>query len=113
LKGTAQEPLSAADRCYQAVAYTPLELLARAALQLNLDSDAIRATFERYDDFLALLSDEDKRRRLKRLTFEESGEEEVFQEVRALGHKFQAALDDVFVNKPSVVSELILKYGIF
>jgi hypothetical protein len=95
---------------------TPLALFA----ELFLEDDRLNAVASRmfgtYDEFLAILDDDEKRRHLDGLSQpEEVATDPVYQRVRELGHEFQGALDSVFfdpVGCPQLY-ELTRTYGVF
>lgn len=105
--------LSSTEHCFQALQLTPLELLARACLNLNLSKEHVTALFRDYDRFLEILATTDKRDRLKKLTFEQSEANPIFQEVRKLGHEFQDSLNHLFLSPDTELGKLTLKYGVF
>lgn len=109
----AQPELSSTEHCFQALQLTPLELLARACIKLDLSAVHVTALFRDYDSFLAILSTTDKRDQLKQLTFEQSESNPIFQEVRTLGHEFQDSLNHLFVTPDTELGKLTLRYGIF
>lgn len=108
-----QPELSSTEHCFHALTLTPLELLARACIKLDLSKADVAALFRDYDGFLAILATSEKRDELKRLTFEQSESNPLFQEVRALGHDFQGSLNHIFLTPDTEVGKLTLKYGIF
>lgn len=105
--------LSSTEHCFHALKLTPLELLARACLNLNLPAEQARVLFSTYDSFLEILCSTVKRDELADLTFEEAYDKAVFREVRDLGHQFQSAVDELFLNGDTKLTELTLKYAVF
>lgn len=105
--------LSSTEHCFHALKLTPLELLARACVKLNLPKTEVAAIFRNYDHFLQILDSEDKRAVLAELTFEGSEKNGVFQEIRELGHEFQSALDALFLRRDTLLGDLTLKYAVF
>jgi hypothetical protein len=105
--------LSSTEHCFHALRLTPLELLARTCIGLDLPKPAVKIIFETYGKFLSILVSETKRDQLKNLTFEAASTHPVFLEVQALGHQFQAALEQIFLNPESMLGKLTLTYGIF
>jgi hypothetical protein len=108
----ARPEYSSTEHCLYASALTPLELLARACLLLEIEPAVCEQIFSAYNGFLAILSDTDERSHLAALDFEGATKSELFQRVRKLGHEFQAGLDKIFFG-PGRMSELTLKYGVF
>lgn len=92
---------------------TPLESLAEVLLRPAISADTARLLFDSYDAFLALLSSEEKRRRLKGLPLDELGTDATFGEVRKLGREFQRGLDRLFFEEDEELRELIQRYGVF
>jgi hypothetical protein len=92
----------------------PLELVARAFLHLNLLDDATRTFLTSYNDFVALLSNSDRRGRLEALKPEEMARDQVYQEARIASHEFQHAIEKLFLEpERSVLSRLTIRYGVF
>ncbi len=108
-----QPELSSTEHCFQALQLTPLELLARACIKLNLSKVHVAALFQDYDRFLKILSTTDKRDQLKKLTFEQSESDPIFQEVRTLGREFQDSLKHLFLTPDTELGKLTLKFGVF
>jgi hypothetical protein len=108
----ARPEFSSTEHCLQASALTPLELLARACLSLEIPSTVCEQIFSAYDGFLAILADKEARSHLTTLNFEDATKSGLFQRVRDLGHEFQAGLDKVFFGAKRM-NELTLKYGVF
>lgn len=108
-----QPELSSTEHCFHALLLTPLELLARACIKLDLSKFDVTALFRDYDRFLAILATTEKRNELKGLTFEQSESNPLFQEVRALGHDFQNSLNHIFLTPDTELGKLTLKYGVF
>ena len=92
---------------------TPLEIVARAVLGDPKLEAAGGDLFTAYDEFLGLLSDPDCRSRLATLPLEQLGEDSVFRTGTGIGHRFQEALNRIFLEPGSPYYPLILKYGIF
>ncbi|MCC6558932.1 MAG: nucleotidyltransferase domain-containing protein [Polyangiaceae bacterium] len=92
---------------------TPLENLAEVLLRPSIQPETARKILEAYDDFLAILADDDKRRRLKDLRMDELGADEVFREVSRIGRRFQEGLDRLFFHEDPVLTKLIHDYGVF
>jgi len=105
--------LSSTEHCFQALRLTPLELLARASINLKLPEADVRSVFESYEAFLALLDSEEKRKTLRCLTFEDAVEERLFAEVRSMGHEFHDALERLFSQPGTPLGILTLRYAIF
>jgi predicted nucleotidyltransferase len=111
-----QAALELVDHLQTDVQMTPLALFASLFIEHDQLSDAARRMFGAYDDFLAILNDDDKRKHLDELSQPELvASDPVYQRVRELGHEFQGALDAVFfdpVGCPQIY-ELTRTYGVF
>jgi predicted nucleotidyltransferase len=92
---------------------TPLEQLAEALLRPSVSVATAGALFDAYDAFLGVLSDQDKRERLKRLPLDALGRDEVFKEVREIGHSFEEGLHRLFFREDEELRDLIERYGVF
>lgn len=92
----------------------PLAQLAEAALRPGVSADTARALFEAYDAFVGVLGDDDKRRHLKRLTFEDLDRgDALFREVSRVARRFQEALHRLFFVEDETLRRLTLDYGVF
>ncbi|HEX9198166.1 MAG TPA: hypothetical protein VF865_01300 [Acidobacteriaceae bacterium] len=93
---------------------TPLEIFAELFLTEDSLTPTARKLFATYDEFLALLNDDAKRERLETLPHDEVAEDPVYQAVRDLGHQFQEALDEVFLDPTTPkLYQLTKTYGVF
>jgi|SRR5882724_730471 len=92
---------------------TPLEILAEALVRYSISEAIICDLLESYDVFLECLNDVKSRDHLKNLSFEASKNDKVFQQMREIGHRFQAGLDRFFFQENEELSQLIQKYGVF
>jgi len=91
----------------------PLEILAHAVLERPSLHDAARELFMAYDEFIGILSDREERDHLESLTYERLMGDSVFDRGRDISHRFQAALDRIFLEPESPFYDLTLKYGVF
>jgi hypothetical protein len=92
----------------------PLDLISKSLLDLGLVNDASRGFLEAYDEFLRLLSDASNRERLESLLPEQMAKNDLYQEARATSHRFQDAIEQLFLEPESgPLSELTIKYGVF
>ena len=66
----------------------PLEVVAEFVQRFQAH-DAGKAIFGAYDQFLAILGDQEKRARLEGLSIDEAAGDQVFQEARAIGTTFK------------------------
>lgn len=97
----------------RAIASTPLEIAARAVLRTPHLHEAGGELLGAYDEFLGLLADRDHRERLETLPLEELGTDPIFQRGIGIGHRFQEALNRIFLEPDSPYYKLTLKYGVF
>jgi predicted nucleotidyltransferase len=113
-RNQANEPqLSSIESCFMALQLTPLELLARACVKLEIPRDDTAAVFHAYGQFLDILNSDEKRTELNHLTFHAATTNRLFQSVRELSHDFQEKLSSFFMNPLNQIGYLTLKYGIF
>jgi predicted nucleotidyltransferase len=91
----------------------PLEVLAKAALERPGLHRAARELFTAYDEFIGILSEPEQRAHLESLTYEQLRGDTVFDRGRDVSHRFQAALDQIFLEPRSPFYDLTLKYGVF
>ncbi len=100
------------SRLLDYVRLTPLEILAKELLARGIQDDVSKDLFDAYDEFLSILDDGDKRKRLKdHVTPENCRGDEVFQKIQKLGRKFQQGLDKLFYSNS--LGSLTRKYAIF
>jgi hypothetical protein len=93
---------------------TPLELLAKSCLLLEVRPETATSIFDAYDQFLALLDNESKRRDLSAAT--EPGalrSSAVWDEVREVSRPFHTGLVKLFLSDGGPLSELTKEYGVF
>jgi predicted nucleotidyltransferase len=91
---------------------TPLEVLARLAVDFSALDAGVEA-LDAYNDFLGILSDADKRKRLKELDVEDAQSDDVFREARAVGTRFQDSLSRLFFGSNSELTMATQRYGVF
>jgi predicted nucleotidyltransferase len=91
----------------------PLDSVADA-LRLHVGKPAsIKTLFESYDGFLGILSNVDKRTRLKTLTPKDFESDSVYKDAREMSHAFGRAVEEIFLTADNPVGELTIKYGVF
>lgn len=91
----------------------PLEVLARTVLERPDLHDVARDLFAAYDEFVGILSSREQRDHLESLTYERLEGDALFGQGRSISHRFQAALDRIFLEPGSPFYDLTLKYGVF
>lgn len=109
--------LELTDHLSTVLEQTPLEMVA-SSLMPYLETEAIgnaaRELFESYQEFLSLLNDREAREKLSELPAEEVLTDELYGKARRIGHRFQEALNTVFLDDGSTPFQgLTRKYGVF
>ena len=66
-----------------------------------------------YDKFLAILADNDKRERLRKLGVDDAFKDDIFIEARAIGTEFQSALTKLFFGSDPALTAETQRYGVF
>ena len=94
------------------VQQTPLDIVALSVTKNGVSREVAVDLFSAYDKFLEIMSDREKRQRLKDLRARESRTDSVFGEVTAASDRFAGALHDIFF-KNDALSPLTEKYGVF
>jgi predicted nucleotidyltransferase len=98
----------------QLFALTPLEIVAKACLDLNVKATTAHAIFDSYDQFLAILDDSDKRDELaKARTHEDLRNSTVWNEVRTVSKPFHEGLIALFLKDDEGLRGLTTTYGVF
>jgi hypothetical protein len=92
---------------------TPLDLTAYSLLKFGGDETAVKEFFDAYDEFLGLLSDCDKRDVLKNLEPDKLETDAIYLEARKISHKFQRAVERIFLTPNNPIGELTIRYGVF
>ncbi len=91
----------------------PLEILADELLLANAPTKLCHELLSTYDEFIAILDDEESRRELHRLPRDIAEKSELFQRVRKISHRFQGALTEWLFQPETPIFELVKKYGLF
>lgn len=108
----ASDGQSIAEYLYNSCQTTPLEVVARACAGLGEEGiDIGGEIFSHYDHFLGILNDKEKRDSLDNLRAEESAGHTVFQDIRRIGHGFQAGLTNLLFSDK--YGKLAKDYGVF
>lgn len=93
---------------------TPLEIFAESILSTPSLTEIGRELFNTYDQFLALLDNEEKRKRLEALTRSDASSDQIYGEARDLGRKFQSSLSRLFLEENGTkLFEITKAYGVF
>ena len=90
---------------------TPIDVVAQATIEYKIEKAVAKDLFDAYDDFLGMMSDVDKRSRLKELKPEKSRDDETFKEVQDFSERFSRALKKIFFG--SQLNDLTQEYGAF
>jgi hypothetical protein len=69
--------------------------------------------FDAYDAFLAVISDEAKRRALEALAFAAASSDATFKELREKSHVYEEAIEELFFDKDETLKQLIRRVGVF
>ncbi len=100
------------DHILRRVSATPLDVLAADVVEYKIERSVVEDLFGAYDDFLAMMSDLEKRSHLKELRAENSREDPTFREVQIFSDRFSRALKQIFFATEQL-SPLTQKYGVF
>jgi predicted nucleotidyltransferase len=95
------------------LARPPLEILADELLLANAPEKLCQELFSTYDEFIAILDDEELRRELHKLPRDIAEKSDLFQRVRGLSHRFQASLTEWLFQPDTPIFDLVKKYGLF
>jgi predicted nucleotidyltransferase len=91
---------------------TPLETLTSFALHFNAAATA-GSLLDAYNEFLGILMDEDKRKRLESMEVDEAIEDSLFLEARSIGTAFQDGLTKLFFGTNPDLTNATQRYGVF
>ncbi|MFN7933236.1 MAG: nucleotidyltransferase domain-containing protein [Bryobacteraceae bacterium] len=98
----------------QVLTLTPLEVIAKACIDLGISDDTARFIFDSYDRFLGILDDGDKRAELERArSHEDLRTSTAWAEVRAISKPFHDGLVALFLDEHTILRELTMTYGLF
>jgi hypothetical protein len=98
----------------QQLALTPLQIVAKSCLLQGIGDDTVRAIFDQYDHFLAILDDEAKRSELERAqNHDDLRTSLVWDEVRTVSRQFHEGLTSLFLSDNEALRNLTMKYGLF
>jgi predicted nucleotidyltransferase len=98
----------------QELALPPLEMIAKACVDLRITESTCRAIFDSYDKFLGILDDPDKRSELaKARTHDDLRNSAAWEEIRAVSVPFHEGLVSLFLQEHHELRNLTMKYGLF
>lgn len=108
------------DRQEQVVDYfgrvfqqTPLEIISGVLLRFpHLEAAAVKI-LDSYNDFLAILADQNQRDALETLGENAAETDPAYQQARRLSHTFRDGLLELFFDRRSGIDELTKNYGVF
>jgi len=96
------------------LALTPLEVIAKMCLVLDVNPTTAHAIFDNYERFLAVLDDPGKRGELAEAqTHEDLRQSAAWREVRDLSLPFHDGLVSLFLKDNEELKTLTMKYGLF
>jgi hypothetical protein len=98
----------------QELALSPLEVIAKACVDLPIGDATARAIFDSYDRFLEILDDQTKRSELEKArTHDDLRNSPAWDEVRTVSKPFHDGLVALFLKEHDVLRDLTMKYGLF
>lgn len=96
------------------LALTPLEVIAKMCLVLDVSPTTAHAIFDNYERFLAVLDDPEKRGELAEAqTHEDLRKSVAWSEIRELSVPFHEGLVWLFLKDSEELKTLTMKYGLF
>lgn len=105
-------PSALANHILGRLAMSPLDALASAVLAHG--DDAIgRKLFNAYDRFLGILRDPDQRAELEHLPIDKALESKAWLAARDASRDFREGIEELFLKKSGLLSELTLRFGVF
>ena len=114
LKRPAPDVSALTEYMERQLSLTPLGLVAKACLELDIQPDTARSIFDSYDRFLAILGDPEKRSELEKAqTHEHLRDSQIWDDVRDMSRPFHDGLIDLFLRDDDKLRELTMQYGIF
>jgi predicted nucleotidyltransferase len=98
----------------QGLGVTPMEVIAKACLDLKVSDATSRSIFDNYDRFLGIMDNPEKRGELERArTHEELRTSPTWEEVRKISNPFHEGLVALFLKEDDSLRDLTMKYGVF
>ena len=114
LKGPTEDVSALTEYMESQLSVTPLDLVAKACLELNIKPETARSIFDNYDRFLAILDDSQKRSELEKArTDEDLRTSKAWGDVREVSHPFHDGLVALFLRDDDNLKELTMQYGMF
>lgn len=112
IRGPSHRSAELIDYLERMFSMPPLEILARSVLR-HAELKTAELLFDSYEAFLALLDDSEKRAILGSLDPSQARDNEVFQEVREISHKFQEGVTRLFFRDDKELYSLTEFFGVF
>lgn len=97
------------------VRLTPLDIVSKVLLENDQLTEVAPRLLDAYNEFLNILNDDESRRRLDTLQYDEIATDATYQRVRELGHEFQDGLNEIFFSpeRHNDFYQLTRTYGVF
>jgi len=96
------------------LALPPLEVMAKACVQLNIAQETSRSLFDSYNRFLLIMDDPERRSELQRThTHEDLRQSKVWKEMGGISRQFHQSLVTLFLKGNESLCELTMEYGLF
>lgn len=92
---------------------SPLDLLAKVALQGNVQPSTSKQIFAAYDAFLFRMSEQESRERLDSLPFKDAENDPVYSELRERSRQFRTGLESLFFDEHPQLKNLVRQFGVF
>lgn len=105
-------PSALASHIFSRLATPPLDALA-AALLLHGDNSIARNIFDAYDQFLGILLNPEQRAELTHLPIDQALQSKVWIAARDASRIFRDGVEELFLKKPGLLSELTLRFCVF
>ncbi len=96
------------------LALPPLEVMAKACVQLNIAQDTVESLFDSYNRFLLIMDDPRRRSELEYAhTHEDLRNSKVWKEMGGISRQFHHSLVALFMKGNESLCELTMEYGLF
>ena len=96
------------------LARPPLDVVAKACLELDIRDSTALSIFDSYDRFLRIVDDQEKRSELERAhTHEDLRNSIAWNEVREISRPFHTGLIALFLKDDERLKSLTMEYGVF
>lgn len=96
------------------LALPPLEMIAKACVDLAVGVSTAKSIFDSYDHFLGILDDANKRAELEQArTHDDLRSSRTWAEIRDVSKPFHDGLVALFLRENKLLRDLTMKYGLF